>query len=385
MFAPVITGVGIVSCAGVGMSAHGKAFATTRRATAATVADPFAQVRHPLYALACDESRPLDLPASELARLATDEALRDAELCAELVDAGRVRVIMASSVADASSTETARTSGRKLPPSDFALLDALRERDDLTGRAGYELSNACAGSGYAIAIGCDLIASGKADVVIAGGAESYSRVTIAAFNAMSALSKSGVSRPFDRNRDGVVLGEGAAVVILESAEHARSRRAQAYAMVSGSGWSCDAYHPIAPDPSGTQITRAMREAIQRAGVTAPDIGCVIPHGTGTVHNDVIESRSLAAVFDGTAGAVPLYSLKASIGHLAGGSAAASVAVAAVGLRDGRLPGNVPVEDLDPACTVAVPTRPISLGARSVMVNAYAAGGNNISLILGPAA
>lgn len=381
MNVPVITGVGIVSCLGTGMAAHRSALAAPVPAVASIVADPHAHVADPLYALAAGPDGGHDAPASELAELAAEEAFRDAVGSAKDLAGSRVSVIMASSVADARVTELARTSGRPLPASDFAAVAAVRRRIGLPDGPGYELSNACAGSGYAISLGCDLIAAGRADVVIAGGSESYSRVTVAAFNAMAALSTSGISRPFDRHRDGVVLGEGAAVVVLESAAHALSRGASSYAALSGAGWSCDAYHPMAPDPAATQVTRAMREALRRAGITPADIGCVIPHGTGTPLNDVVESRALAMVFGDAMEKLPLYSLKAAIGHLAGGSAAASVVLAAAGLQSGRLSGNIPVADPDPECAVYLPTDPIDIAGRGVLVNAYAAGGNNISLVL----
>ncbi|MFC9897579.1 beta-ketoacyl-[acyl-carrier-protein] synthase family protein [Nocardia sp. NPDC127579] len=358
------------------MTAHRKSLETPTPAVATIVDDEHARVAHRLYALAPEPN----LPASEYAARAAAEAFADAGLTPESVAGRRVCVILASSIADARTAEQARISGQALPISDFGNIEAVRRRIGLPHATGYELGNACAGSGYAISVGCDLLASGQADVVIAGGAESYSRVTVAASSAMAALSPSGVCRPFDRRRDGVVFGEGAAVVVLETADSARARGASSYAAVAGAGWSCDAHHPMASDPAGTQATRSLREALERAGTAPAEVGCVIPHGTGTPHNDVVESRVLAAVFGAAMEQLPIYSVKTAIGHLAGGAGASSVVIAAAGIRDGRLPRNAPIEP-DPECPVWLPTSPIELASRPVVINAYGAGGHNISLVL----
>lgn len=382
---PVVSGIGIVSRLGVGGPRYLERLTDASAARACPADDPALSSSRPVYLRATDSGGRLDEPASGLAALATAEAIRDAGIGA--VGATSLpRLILASSVADASTAEAARSRGLTPPASDFSLVSTVRERCDLQTFHGIELSNACAGSGYAIALGCDLIRSGAAAVVIAGGAEAFSRVTVAAFTAMSALSRTGLSLPFDRVRDGVVLGEGAAVVILESASHARQRGAEPYAAIGGSGWSCDAYHAMAPDPSASQITRAMSEALTRSQMVPSEIGCVIPHGTGTPHNDVVEARALRGVFgsDESVG-VPLYSLKAKIGHLAGGSAAAAVAVAALGVRHGALPPNLPLTQRDPECPVELPETSNSLGGRAVLVNAFAAGGINISLTVREAA
>ncbi|OMI33882.1 beta-ketoacyl synthase N-terminal-like domain-containing protein, partial [Streptomyces sparsogenes] len=266
-------------------------------------------------------------------------------------------------------------------------------------------SNACAASGYALSLAADLIRSGEADVVVAGGSEAYSRVGLACFNRLGAIDPERC-RPFAADRRGTVFGEGAAVLVLESAEHARRRGVKTvYARLAGTGWSCDAHHATAPEPGGAQIERAMREALREAGAlpdpgtagaaTGPGavpggaeagrLGFVVPHGTGTELNDVVEVRTLAAVLGAAAPLTPLYSLKALLGHTGGAAGAFAALAAALVLHHGTLPPNVPVGALDPECEAPLPTAPTPVTAPYGLVNAYAFGGNNVSLVLQGAA
>ncbi|WP_344319175.1 beta-ketoacyl-[acyl-carrier-protein] synthase family protein, partial [Streptomyces yatensis] len=253
------------------------------------------------------------------------------------------------------------------------------------------VSNACAASGYALSMAADLIRSGEADVVIAGGAEAYSRVALACFNRLGAIDPERC-RPFAAERRGTLFGEGAAVLVLESAAHARARGARTvYGRLAGAGWSCDAYHPTAPEPSGEQIERAMRVALREAGAgtgSGPGtesgsggLGFVIPHGTGTALNDVVESQVLDALTPRT----PLYSVKALIGHTGGAAGAFAALAATLVLHHKTLPPNVPVGTPDPECAVPLPSGSAPMTGAYGLVNAYAFGGNNISLVFGEAA
>ncbi|MFC9224548.1 beta-ketoacyl synthase N-terminal-like domain-containing protein [Streptomyces hygroscopicus] len=247
------------------------------------------------------------------------------------------------------------------------------------------VSNACAASGYALSVAADLIRSGEADVVIAGGAEAYSRVALGCFNRLGAIDPERC-RPFSAERRGTVFGEGAAVLVLESAAHARARGARTvYGRLAGAGWSCDAYHATAPEPSGAQIERAMREALREAGAgdgAGPGgLGFVMPHGTGTELNDVVESRVLGALAPRT----PLYSVKALIGHTGGAAGAFAALAATLVLHHKTLPPNVPIGEPDPECAVPLPSGSAPMTGGYGLVNAYAFGGNNISLVFGEAA
>lgn len=243
------------------------------------------------------------------------------------------------------------------------------------------VGNACAASSYAVTIGADMIRAGEADLVLVGGAEGATRVGMGAFNRLGALDPL-TCRPFDRYRQGTVFGEGAAMVVLESAEHAVRRGAAGYAEVAAACWSCDAHHPTAPDPQATQVVRGMRQVLREAGVPPDRVGAVVPHGTGTPLNDVVEARALGEVFGSRCGRLPLLNLKAMIGHTAGVAGVMACAVAALMLHFGHLPANPPLDEQDPDCPVWIPQDgPVPLVDAAVLVNAYAFGGNNASIVL----
>jgi 3-oxoacyl-[acyl-carrier-protein] synthase II len=188
-------------------------------------------------------------------------------------------------------------------------------------------------------------------------------------------------RPFDRNRAGTMFGEGSAMIVLEAAGHARRRGARPYAELAGAAWSCDAHHLTAPDPSGGQIIRAMTEALADAKLDLADVACVIPHGTGTPLNDAVESQALNTMFGDRIRELPLFSLKAMIGHTSGVAGAFACLTAALMLRHRESPANFPI-DQDPECDVWLPQgRPVPLDAPAVLINTYAFGGNNTSLVV----
>jgi 3-oxoacyl-(acyl-carrier-protein) synthase len=266
----------------------------------------------------------------------------------------------------------------------FVVGSALSSFLGTTG-ASTSVSNACAASGCAISMAADLIRLGEAEAVLVAGAEAYSRVALACFDRLGALDRRHC-RPFAADRGGTVFGEGAAALILESAAHAAARSApQPYARLAGAGWSCDAYHLTAPEPSGAQIIRAMTEALVEAGTTAAELGCILPHGTGTDLNDRVESSAIGHVLGGRTGQVPLYSLKALVGHTGGAAGALAAVAAALIIRAGAVPGNVALGEQDPDCQVWLPPAATPLAGRYVLINAYAFGGSNISLVLGQAA
>ncbi|MET8182096.1 beta-ketoacyl-[acyl-carrier-protein] synthase family protein [Streptomyces sp. NPDC005336] len=408
----LVTGLGALSPLGSGTDAFWRGMHTAD-AVPARVPDPLAHMDHPRMYLVPEA----DLPAgpeerdglplgrgSRFALAAAREAVEDAGLAgpadADPADAGpadadprvdprRVAVALSSGMGDTELHERwwtgqAPKAGRWAPV--FPVASAVGAWFGAQG-PNTCLSNACAASGYALSVAADLIRSGEADVVIAGGAEAYSRTALACFNRMGAIDPERC-RPFAAERRGTVFGEGAAVLVLESAAHARARGVRrVYGRLAGTGWSCDAYHATAPEPGGAQIERAMREALREAGVgAAPDeLGFVLPHGTGTELNDVVESRILGAVLGASADRTPLYSLKALIGHTGGAAGAFAALAAVLVLHHRTLPPNVPVGAWDPDCPVSLPLASAPMTAGYGLVNAYAFGGNNISLVFGEAA
>ena len=248
---------------------------------------------------------------------------------------------------------------------------------------GFSIASACATGGHAIGEATRMIVRGEADVVIAGGTEApVTDITLAAFRRMGALSREGVSRPFDARRDGFVMGEGAGVLILEAERHARARGAGIRARIAGYGASNDAFHITAPDEDGRGATQAMRAALADAGAQAGDVGYVNAHGTSTPFNDRIETLAAHRVF-GDDATPPISSTKSAIGHLLG-AAGAVEAVATVGaLERGVLPPTLNYEEPDPECDVdCVPDGPREApGLELALSNSFGFGGQNACLAI----
>ncbi|MBB5940171.1 beta-ketoacyl-[acyl-carrier-protein] synthase family protein [Streptomyces zagrosensis] len=254
---------------------------------------------------------------------------------------------------------------------------------DLHGPGG-TVSTACAAGAYAVSFGVEMITSGEADLVLVGGAEAVSRPAIGAFLRLGAADKLHC-RPFDAERGGTVYGEGAAFLVLESAEHAAQRGQRPYAKVLGAGWSCDASHVTAPDVSGEQADRAAREALARGGITEQAIGAVLSHGTGTPANDSTESRTTARVLAQRTPDVPVAAIKASLGHSGGAAGAFSCVTAALVVRHQLVPPVGTLRQTDPECELRlVRDVPQATAGDAVLVNAYAFGGNNITVAIGAA-
>ncbi|OKK07788.1 hypothetical protein AMK26_01545 [Streptomyces sp. CB03234] len=240
------------------------------------------------------------------------------------------------------------------------------------------VSNACAASGYALTMAMGMVRRGEADTVLVGGADALGTVPLSSFSRLGANDPK-VCRPFDENRRGTVFGEGAAMLVVQSARTAGGRRR--YGRLRGSAWSCDAYHPTAPDPAGEQLVRVAREALREARIAPEDIGLVIPHGTGTEQNDGLESRVLREVLEEHLDTVPLFSLKAFTGHSAGAAAAFAAVCAALIARHGEAPANVPLEQQDTGCDVWLPQNgPTSVPGVNTLINAYGFGGSNFSMV-----
>lgn len=247
---------------------------------------------------------------------------------------------------------------------------------------GLSVSSACATGAHAIGEAARVIARGEADVVLAGGTEApLTGVCLAAFRAMGALSRVGVSRPFDADRDGFVMGEGAAVVVLERADHARARGARALGRVAGYGASNDAHHITQPDPDGRGAAAAMRAALADAAAAPAEAGYVNAHGTSTPYNDRVETAAVHAVWNGAA--PPVSSTKSQIGHLLGAAGAVEALATLVALERGVLPPTINYERPDPDCDLDyVPDGPREApGLELALSSSFGFGGQNACLAL----
>ena len=247
---------------------------------------------------------------------------------------------------------------------------------------------ACAAGTQAVGEAFRLIARGDADAMMAGGCDSrLDPLMLVAYQAMSAVSRSTrppeeVSRPFDGERDGFVLGEGAAVLILESLQRARRRKATIYAEVSGYGSSFDAYGLTRPEPEGKGAAISMCSALREAKLDPSDVDYINAHGTSTRLNDIMETRAVKRVFGHRAPKIPMSSQKSMVGHLIGASGALEAAATAISLQHGVIPPTINQSKRDPACDLDyVPNTAREMPLRRAITNSFGFGGQNASLVM----
>ena len=262
---------------------------------------------------------------------------------------------------------------------------------ELGARAGVHTTvSACASGAEAIGYAMEMIRSGRADVVVAGGTEAaIIPLNIAAFAAMRALSTRNdepqrASRPFDRGRDGFVLGEGAGMVVLESAEHAARRDATVYAIAAGVGYSSDAHHIAQPDPDATGVVRAIEHALADAHVNAEQVAHVNAHATSTPAGDIVECQAIATALGPSAGGVVISATKSMTGHLLGGAGAVESVAAILALRERVAPPTINLDDPDDNAGMQIATEPTKLQQRgdapmAVLNNSFGFGGHNVAL------
>jgi 3-oxoacyl-[acyl-carrier-protein] synthase II len=264
---------------------------------------------------------------------------------------------------------------------------------EIGARAGaHALVSACASGAEAIGYGIDMIRSGRADVVLAGGTEAaILPLNIGAFAVMGAMSTRNdeperASRPWDKARDGFVLGEGAGVLVLESLSHARQRGATVHAVAAGAGYSSDAYHIAHPAPDGAGVIAAITRALADAGIDPGQVVHVNAHATSTPEGDVVEAQALAKALGSAADGVVVTSTKSMTGHLLGGAGAIESVAAILALRERVAPPTINLDDMedDVPVDVATEARPLQprggSGPMAVLNNAFGFGGHNVSLV-----
>jgi 3-oxoacyl-[acyl-carrier-protein] synthase II len=358
---------------------------------AATIKVPPAEV------LPRPEQKRMD-PSAQYAIIAAREAWQDAG--APEVDGERLGAVVSSGIGGIWTTldgwDTLRERGaRRMLPMTVPMLmpnsPVAYVSLELGAQAGaHALVSACASGAEAIGYGIDMIRNGRADVVVAGGTEATIHpMPIAAFAASRTLSlrnddPQAASRPYDVDRDGFVVGEGAAVLVLESAEHAAARGATVYARIAGVGLSSDAYHITSPDPDGKGQVSAMRRAIEDAGVTGADVVHINAHATSTTVGDLTETRSIRTVLGGDADHVQLSATKSMTGHLLGGAGALETLFTVKALAERLAPPTINVENPDPELQVPlVRSTPEKLPDGDIVAlnNSFGFGGHNVALVV----
>lgn len=240
------------------------------------------------------------------------------------------------------------------------------------------VSNACASGANAIGWAADMIRSGRAKRVLAGGYDALARLVFAGFDTLRALAPSGIPRPFDAQRDGLALGEGAAVMLLEAEE---VRQSAALGNVSGYATATDLHHLTQPDPAGKAAIRTMTAACAQAGVSPAQIGYINSHGTGTPFNDVAEASAIAAWAGDAVSKIPVSSTKSSMGHLLGGAGAVEAVICLMALQGQWLPGSLNVREVDPAVRFDLVRQFRRASLDYALTNSFGFGGTNATLVL----
>jgi len=358
---------------------------------AATIKKPPAEV------LTRVEIRRLD-PAGQYALIASREAWADAGT--PEVEPERLGVVIGTGIGGVSTLldqwDTLKEKGvRRVFPLAVPMLmangPAAAVSLELGARAGAHAPvSACSSGAEAIGYAVEMIRSGRADVVVAGGTEAAMHpMPIAGFAAMQALSTRNdeperASRPYDTGRDGFVLGEGAAVIVLESEQHAKARGAKVYAEVAGVGMSSDAYHIAAPDPVGSGAARAMRAAVESAGLSPKDIVHINAHATSTPVGDIAESNAIRHAFGDEVDHMPVSATKSMTGHLLGAAGALETILTILAIHHRVAPATINLDDFDPEISLDVvhgEHRKLPEGDIAALNNSFGFGGHNLALAI----
>lgn len=241
----------------------------------------------------------------------------------------------------------------------------------------YLFSNACAAGNYSIGYAFDLIRAGRSEVMLAGGCDAFSRVNLAGFSRLFAVAPD-ICQPFDKNRKGMMVGEGAGVLVLEDLKHALKRKAKIYAEVLGYGLACDAHHMTNASIEG--ISRGIQKALDYSGIKPEEVDYINAHGTGTPGNDVIECAAINKVFKKRK--LPVNSIKSMLGHTMGAASAIEAIACCLTIKEGIIPPTINYETPDPQCDIdCVPNKARKQSINIALNNSQAFGGNNACLVL----
>jgi len=383
-----VTGVGVVSPAGVGREAFWEGLFSPPPEGLRRV-----QGLDATHLYGPKEIRRVDR-FTQMAAVAAEEAVQDAGGVSGLgVDPDRVGVIVGTGIGGIASLEeqfqVLRDKGpRRVSPFLVPMMMGNRAAADVSMRYGWRgpcqaVVTACAAGTHSVADGARLVASGRCDVVLAGSAEAaMTEIGTAGFANMTALSSSGRSMPFDARRDGFVMSEGGAILVLEELGRARARGARVYAELAGAGATADAHHITAPAPEGAGAVACMEMALLDAGISAEEVLHINAHGTSTPANDLAEARAISKVF-GLPGPI-VTSIKGVTGHSLGGAGSIEAVALALTIERALIPPTVGLEQLDPEINLdlAREARPWTPGP--ALSNSFGFGGHNGTLVMRPA-
>lgn len=402
----VVTGIGVVAPSGLGKEAFWNGLLSSKSfASRITFFDPeeyrtqiAAEIKdfEPSKYMSPKSARRYDR-YTQLGVAAANEAISDSGLSKELLE--KAGVIVASGVGGIISLEREiEILNSKGPSRVSPFLVPMMIADTLSGTIAtlhgakgpnFGTVSACASSAHAMIMACNLIKSEGVDVVITGGAEApISPIAVAAFGNMKALSARNdepekASRPFDKDRDGFVMGEGAGVLVFESLESAQKRGAKIYAEVKGYGMSADAFHMVQPEPQGNGAASAMKLALESSGLSINDVDYVNTHGTSTPVGDLAEIRAIKKIFGDRARELVINSNKSEIGHLLGAAGAVEFIASILSMNESIVPPTVNLDNYDPEIDLnCVPNKPLKAEIRNFISNSFGFGGHNASIIAG---
>jgi len=343
------------------------------------------------------EKRKMDLFV-QFALKATEEAIKDSGIEFDKEEKDRVGVIVGAGIGGLRVIEQQheillKNGPERVSPFLIPMLIPDIAAGHISIQYGFKGVNfctvsACASGAHALAVALNMIRNGIADVIIAGGTEScITPLGLAGFCSMKALSTRNnqpekASRPFDKERDGFVMGEGAGIVILESLEHAKKRGSKIYCEFIGAGMSCDAYHITAPDPDGYGAYLSMKYALLDAKINPEEIDYINAHGTSTPLNDKSETLAIKRLLGEKAYKTPVSSIKSMIGHLLGAAGAVEFVSTCLTIKEGIIPPTINYEYPDPECDLDyVPNKPREANVKIAISNSFGFGGHNVCLAL----
>lgn len=351
----------------------------------------------PAEVLARVETRRMD-PSAQYALIATREAWADAGT--PEVDPERLGVAIGTGIGGVhtllSQYDVLKEKGaRRIYPLTVPMLMPNTASGnvslELGARAGAHTTvSACASGAEAMGYAAEMIRAGRADIVVAGGTEAaIHALTIGGFSAMQALSKrnddpAAASRPYDKDRDGFVMGEGAAVIVLETYEHAKARGAKIYAELASVGMSADAHHITAPEPEGAGASRAMTEAVERAGLTLKDVAHINAHATSTPVGDIAESNAIRRTFGDATDGICVTATKSMTGHLLGAAGALEGVLTILSVHHRLVPATINLDNPDPDIVLDVVTgeaRKLPDGDIAALNNSFGFGGHNVAMMV----
>ena len=393
----VVTGLGVVSSVGIGKDEFWNAIVNGKSGISKVSTFDTKEFRcH--YAGEIKNFIPEDFIAkrrvqylgrtSQLAIAATSLALKDARLSLNGINKQRTGVFMGTTMGEKPLEESINVwvkegadkinkakilqSSPNNIPANIAIYFKLQGPN-------YLISTACAAGNFAIGYGCDLIRKGDIDYAVVGGADSFSKVAFSGFHRLYAMAPE-KCQPFDKNRKGMIVGEGAGILFLESLESALQRNASIYAEISGYGLSCDAFHMTASKEEG--IEKAMRKALKEADIEEGDVDYICAHGTGTNGNDKTECAAINNIFNGRHKTVPVSSIKSMLGHTMGAASAIEALACCLAVKENVVPPTINFETPDPECDIdCVPNKAKIKRVNIALNNGFAFGGNNSCLVV----